>query len=530
MKEVKVMKKRIFAILTLCTLVLSGCGANMKDGANIDGLGGAPNYGFLGDYNYSADAELKEEADGGAAGAPSDGGVDVGDDVAPLPEIIENKFINTSSEPVSTFSSDVDTASYAYFRKLVNMGYKLSQLKNTGKYAIRTEEFVNYFNYSYNEPKDGELFGITASASVCPWNKDNVLLTVGLKADDAVEKTKNNLVFLIDVSGSMNSEDKLQLLQKSFTHLVKKLSEDDTVSIVTYAGSEKVVLDGAKGNEHSKILSAINNLESGGSTNGESGLKTAYQIAEKYMSNDANNRIIMASDGDLNVGISSSDELKAFVEQKRDLGVYLSVLGFGTGNYKDRNMEAIADNGNGVYYYIDGETEAEKVFGEKLFSTLYTVAKDVKLQLTFNPDNVSKYRLVGYENRLLNKEDFEDDTKDAGELGAGHTLTVCYELVLTDSAKTSDGEWMTLAVRHKKPTETMSNLNEYQLDKSIYTDTPSDDFKFIGAVIETTMLLRESKYIGSVTFEDVQKTLNELTLTNSPDRYEFRELINKLTD
>ena len=248
------------------------------------------------------------------------------------------------------------------------------------------------------------------------------------------------------------------------------------------------------------------------------------------MKADANNRIIMASDGDLNVGISSAEELKSFIEEKRNLGIYISVLGFGTGNYKDSSMEAIADNGNGVYYYIDGESEAQKVFGEKLFSTLYAVAKDVKLQLTFNADNISEYRLVGYENRLLNEEDFDDDTKDAGELGAGHTLTVCYELVLTDSAKTSDAEWMTLAIRHKKPTEEVSNLNEYKIDKSVYTDTPDEDFKFICAVAETSMILRDSKYIGNITLQDVQSSLVGMKLDGKRDRYEFRELINKLTD
>lgn len=523
------MKKRLFALITLLALVMSGCSA--KDSKEKDGIAGLmPNKG----NNYYAqdgvagvpegDYELEEIL---PPSEPTDGNI-VLDKVDV--ELKENDFIKTATTPVSTFSADVDTASYAYFRKLVNMGYTLESLKATAKTALRTEEFVNYFDYNYNDPADGELFGITHTASVCPWNTNNVLLTVGLKADDAVQNTKNNLVFLIDVSGSMQSEDKLQLLKKSFTYLTEKLTEDDTVSIVTYSGAERIVLDGAKGNEHDKILNAVNNLEAGGSTNGESGLRTAYSLAEKYMKADANNRIIMASDGDLNVGISSAEELKSFIEEKRNLGIYISVLGFGTGNYKDSSMEAIADNGNGVYYYIDGESEAQKVFGEKLFSTLYAVAKDVKLQLTFNADNISEYRLVGYENRLLNEEDFDDDTKDAGELGAGHTLTVCYELVLTDSAKTSDAEWMTLAIRHKKPTEEVSNLNEYKIDKSVYTDTPDEDFKFICAVAETSMILRDSKYIGNITLQDVQSSLGGMNLDGKRDRYEFRELINKLTD
>ena len=259
------------------------------------------------------------------------------------------------------------------------------------------------------------------------------------------EKGANNLVFLIDVSGSMASDDKLPLLKKAFSNLVSALDENDRVSIVTYSGKEEVVLSGCKGNRDEEIMNAINSLEASGSTNGEAGLTRAYSIAKDYFIADGNNRIIMASDGDLNVGISSESELKSYIETKRDEGIFLSVLGFGTGNYKDEKMSALAQNGNGVYYYIDGEREAEKVLGEDLFATLYTVAKDVKFQLEFNSEQVSKYRLIGYETRMLNTEDFDDDTKDAGDVGAGHSITVCYEIMLTDRAlETENAEFARL--------------------------------------------------------------------------------------
>jgi len=278
------------------------------------------------------------------------------------------------------------------------------------------------------------------------------------------------------------------------------------------------------------IMSAVNSLGSGGSTNGEAGIKKAYEIAEKHYIEGGNNRIIMASDGDLNVGISSAEELEQLVASKRDAGVYLSVLGFGTGNYKDSNMEAIADNGNGVYYYIDGDSEAEKIFGEDIISTLYTVAKDVKFQLRFDGEYIDSYRLVGYENRLLNNEDFTDDTKDAGEVGAGHTVTVCYELVLTKKAFSETAvanEWMTLAVAYKNPDENVSNYNEYKIGRSDYTDEPDDDFKFITALIELSMLLRGSEYLGDIGIDDIYTSVNALDLSGDRYKTEFRELLKK---
>lgn len=445
-------------------------------------------------------------------------------------KIIENEFIKTSQEAVSTFSADVDTASYAYFRKLVNSGYSLSELIATGGRTIRTEEMINYFDYNYQGAAEGELFGVNTQIARCPWNESSVLLVLGLKAQESAPSADNNLVFLIDVSGSMNSEDKLPLLKKTFSHLVAQLDAGDRVSIVTYSGAERVVLEGCSGGKGDMIMNAINNLGAEGSTNGEAGLQKAYQLAEKYYIAGGNNRIIMASDGDLNVGISSSEELKNYISSKRDSGVYLSVLGFGTGNYKDSNMESLADNGNGVYYYIDGESEAERVFGEDIFSTLYTVGRDVKLQLTFSPEKIDSYRLVGYENRLLNKEDFENDTKDAGDVGSGHCVTVCYELILTESAFEGEGEWMTLAVRYKRPNEDKSELREYKIGKEAYTDSPSADFKFVCAVIETAMLLNESKYLGDITIDGIFSYVSECDISSDREKSEFAHLLKKLID
>ena len=444
--------------------------------------------------------------------------------------IIENEFIKSSEQPLSTFSADVDTASYTFFRKLVQSGYDLRELRSTAGKSLRIEEMINYFDYGYDEPQNGELFSVNAEIAPCPWNSENVLLMLGLKTEKAVEKSKNNLVFLIDVSGSMYSEDKLPLLQKSFSYLISQLGEDDTVSIVTYSGMEEVVLDGCAGNKNDLIMKAVNSLHAEGSTNGEAGLKMAYQLAEKHFVPDGNNRIIMASDGDLNVGISSADELAEFVGGKRDAGVFISVLGFGTGNYRDANMEALADNGNGVYYYVDSELEAEKIFGTDLLSTLYTVAKDTKLQIEFNADAVEEYRLIGYENRLLSEEDFRDDTKDAGEIGAGHSVTVLYELKLDDMAYALNSYWMNLSVRYKRPAEDKAIEENYPIGAESFTDDPGDPFRFASAVAETCMIIRESRYIGDITLENIIETLDGCDTSGDIYKAQFKELIKALNE
>ncbi len=443
----------------------------------------------------------------------------------------ENPMINTQDNNVSTFSADVDTAAYAYFRKMVqSYGYGLTELRNSGGgFYFRTEEFINYFKYDVTQPRDGELFGVHTEIAPCPWNPGSHLLRLTLQAETAKNATSNNLVFLIDVSGSMQSEDKLPLLKEAFAYLIDNLGADDRISIVTYSGSEAVVLDGCRGNDRLAILNAIQSLTAYGSTNGEAGLTMAYRLAEKHFIAGGNNRIIMASDGDLNVGISTAEELTKFVEEKRGQGVYLSVLGFGTGNYRDGNMEALADNGNGVYYYIDGLSEAEKVFGTDLLGTLYTVAEDVKLQLTFDKELVESYRLIGYENRVMSEEEFRDDTKDAGEVGASHQVTVCYEIKLAsaDAAVLLGRDYMTLAVRYKNPGEPIARENSYGIGWNEMTDGRSEDMRFISAVIELSMLLRSSEYAKDVTIQDVYAQLEGLYLTD-PYKIEFRELVQSL--
>ena len=494
-----------------------------------------PNYSSP-DVNGGNAANKDEALEGGATeGEMEAGDVDVElegatPDVPELdvpeakpPVFVENPFINTADQNTSTFSADVDTASYTYFRKLAQKGYSFQNLKNSGS-QFRTEEFINYFRYDVAGPKENELFGVYTELSPCPWNAETMLFRVTLQAEEAVNEGGNNLVFLIDVSGSMSSQDKLPLLKTAFSYLVSNLGANDTVSIVTYSGREAVVLDGCNGLDTDAIMNAINSLRASGSTNGQAGLTMAYQIAEKHFKPNGNNRIIMASDGDLNVGISSATELKSYIEQKRDQGVYLSVLGFGSGNYKDDNMEALADNGNGVYYYIDGETEAEKVFGTDLVGTLYTVAEDVKLQIEFNPDRVESYRLIGYENRVMENEDFENDAKDAGEVGASHQVTVVYEVKMgqqTPGANTI----MTFRVRYKNPGEDLSLLNEYALGNEIIKAEPTADTRFIGAVIQTCMLLHGSEYAEGITLEGIVEDLEALDLEGDSYKAEFREIL-----
>ena len=510
MKHMNRLCAGLLALLTLFLLV--GCSAPNK--SDVDGMYNGPN------------------------GYPSIPGEDAVDTVLPGDENgnegeegawRENPFIATNEQNVSTFSSDVDTASYAYFRKLVTGSrYGWETLQRSHE-SFRTEEFVNYFRYESVQPGEGELFGVTTQIVPCPWNENTLLMRMTLQAAQPAVTVGNNLVFLIDVSGSMQSADKLGLLKDAFSYLTESLTANDVISIVTYSGSERVVLEGCPGNDTQRILQAINGLQAYGSTNGEAGLTRAYEIAERYRIEGGNNRIIMASDGDLNVGISSQSELTAFVSQKRATGVYLSVLGFGTGNYRDSKMEALADNGNGVYYYIDGMSEAEKVFGSDLLGTLYTVAEDVKLQVTFDPAYVSSYRLIGYENRILNEEDFEDDTKDAGDVGAGHRVTACYELTVNaQRALTEDADWLTLAVRYKHPGDTVSLLNEYGVSRADFSQTADGEMLFIASVIQAVMLLHGSSYADGVTLEGILETLNGLDLTAYPDRDEFREMLGLL--
>ena len=436
----------------------------------------------------------------------------------------ERGFCSVWKEPLSTFSADVDTASYSNLRRLLTEGYSLEELPGG---AVRIEELLNYFSYDYEEPKGQEPFGVTTKLGVCPWNEEAQLLMIGLKTEDIdySQAPPSNLVFLLDVSGSMSHEDKLPLLQESFGLLAENLTEKDRISIVTYAGDDEVVLRGAAGNETRKIKKAINQLEAGGGTNGSKGIETAYEIAEENFIKGGNNRIILATDGDLNIGLTTEEELEELITEKKESGIYLSVLGFGAGNLKDNKMEVLADKGNGNYAYIDSLREARKVLVEEMTATLLTICKDVKLQVEFNPSVVSDYRLIGYENRALNREDFEDDTKDAGEIGAGHSVTVLYELILKEPiTDLSKEEWLTLSIRYKKPAEDTSNLLRYPVSYEDYQSSPDDDFVFAAAVAEFGLLASDSAYAGDASLKHVRSALKGITLD---DEYkeEFYELV-----
>lgn len=471
----------------------------------------------------------------------------------------EKGYSSVMKAPLSTFSADVDTASYSNLRRLIRDGYSLEELP---EHAVRIEEMLNYFDYDYAEPKGNEPFGVTTQIGKCPWNEEAELVMIGLKTKevDYEQAPASNLVFLLDVSGSMHNEDKLPLLQESFCMLAENLTEKDRVSIVTYAGDDTIVLDGVGGDKTRKIQKALNSLEAGGGTHGSKGIETAYALAEEYFIEGGNNRVILATDGDLNIGLTSEEELEELITEKKESGIFLSVLGFGTGNIKDSKMETLADKGNGNYAYIDCIREANKVLVEEMTATLLTICKDVKFQVEFNPSVVSSYRLIGYENRALNKEDFNDDTKDAGEIGAGHSVTVLYEVILKEpmdglseediedlkysdnykkemeeqgkqEGKANSGdsnalteEWFTLSIRYKKPAEDESNLLQYPVGYECYETDPSDDFRFAAAVAEFGLLASHSEYQEDASVKNVKKVLKNIDLD---DEYkeEFLELV-----
>lgn len=466
----------------------------------------------------------------------------------------EKGYASVRKEPLSTFSADVDTASYSNLRRLIRSGYSLEYLPDG---AARIEEMLNYFSYDYNEPEGSEPFGVTTQISSCPWNEEAQLLMIGLKTQsiDYEDAPPSNLVFLLDVSGSMYNPDKLPLLQESFCMLAENLTEKDRVSIVTYAGEDTIVLDGVSGDKTKKIQKALMGLEAGGGTYGSKGIETAYELAQKHFIKGGNNRIILATDGDLNIGMTTEEELEELITEKKESGIFLSVLGFGTGNIKDNKMETLADKGNGNYSYIDCLTEAKKVLVEEMSATLLTVCKDVKLQVEFNPAVVSEYRLIGYENRALNREDFEDDTKDAGEIGAGHSVTVLYELILKEpltalSEEEIEGlkysenykkeleesgegnaaksqEWLTLSVRYKKPAEEESSLLQYPVSFDSFQEHPSDDFRFAAAVAEFGLLASHSEYPEDASVKNVRKNLKAIELGDEYKK-EFLELVEEV--
>ena len=456
----------------------------------------------------------------------------------------ENRVKSPVKDPLSTFSIDVDAASYSNIRRFINQG------EMPPKDAVRIEEMINYFNYNYPKPTGNDPVRITTEVGICPWNKTHRLVQIGLKAREIENQNlpASNFVFLIDVSGSMFGPTRLELVKSSLRLLVNNLREKDRVAIVTYCGDARVALPSTPGNEKQKIKDALETLTAGGSTAGGAGIKEAYRIAQKNFIAQGNNRIILCTDGDFNVGASSETELENLIESKRKSGIFLTVLGYGMGNYKDNKMQILAQKGNGNHAYIDNIQEANKVLVNEFGSTMYAVAKDVKLQVEFNPAKVQSYRLVGYETRILNDEDFNDDTKDAGEMGAGHTVTALYEIIPTGTpgnipgsvdplkyqsqtnvnAQTSNSsELLTVKLRYKTPEEEKSK----KIEKSVTDmgkDNVSPDFRFASAVAMFAQLLKDSDFKGEATYDKVIETANK-GLSFDPEGYraEFVRLVQR---
>ena len=565
------MKKKIVLLMMTLTMIsstLAGCGNEYEEPANTSPISIAQEAGESTAQNTSNQSSARKSmsnacettdsvCDEACSEADSsvcmDSGYSLGADYCEeyypeeefnteeYSEIKENGFSDVSLSPLSTFSADVDTASYANLRRFIMDGYRAEEIPSG---AIRIEEMLNYFDYDYNLPKGDEPFGVTATISDCPWNEDSKLCVLGMQTEeiDFSEAKDSNIVFLIDVSGSMYDENKLPLLIESFEMLVDNLTEKDKVSIVTYAGEDSIVIEGVPASEKKTICDALEGLEAGGGTNGGQGIISAYDLAEEYFIEDGNNRVILATDGDFNIGLSNQSDLKDLITEKKETGVYLSVLGFGMGNYSDSNMETLADAGNGNYAYIDSLSEAKKVLVKELSANMSTVAEDVKFQVEFNPAVVSEYRLIGYEDRALANEDFEDDKKDAGEIGAGHSVTVMYEIKTADSGNKDKkdlkyqkseltdeaygDEWFTLAVRYKEPGKSKSKLLEYPIGDDEFTKNPSDDFKFASAVAEFGMLMRGSEYVDSVSYKDILSELNDIDL-NDEYKEEFYDLVDR---
>ncbi|MEQ1765781.1 MAG: VWA domain-containing protein, partial [Pyrinomonadaceae bacterium] len=457
-------------------------------------------------------------------------------------EINENPFLDANRAPLSTFSIDVDTASYANVRRFLRDG----QLPP--KDAVRIEELVNYFEYDYPQPIGDVPFSVSTETAVCPWNTKHKLVQIGLQGKKvSLDNTPPaNLVFLLDVSGSMNSPDKLPLLKDGLRMMVNQLKPQDRVAIAVYAGSSGLVLPSTSVSNKGEILAALDRLEAGGSTNGGDGINLAYTVAANNFISGGNNRVILATDGDFNVGTTSDEALVSLIEQKRKSGIFLSVLGFGTGNLNDSMMEKLSNKGNGNYAYIDSRSEARKALGEQVAGTLLTIAKDVKIQVEFNPALVAGYRLIGYENRLLADRDFNDDRKDAGEIGAGHSVTAIYEVVPAGVAIQNDGielkysetkrsdtrfanELATVKLRYKEPAGDQSKLLTVGvLDNPSTIQAASENLRFAAAVVQFGLLLRESRYRGQADFSMAKRLASSATASDLKGyRSEFLELLDR---
>jgi Ca-activated chloride channel homolog len=457
----------------------------------------------------------------------------------------DNKFQTVQNEPLSTFSIDVDTASYANTRRMIYQGAV------PPKDAVRIEEFINYFPYQYKGPSGDEPIAVHMDAFSAPWNPKNHLVRVALQGKELKKSDlrPSNLVFLIDVSGSMSDENKLPLLKEAFRKLVENLDGRDKVSIVVYAGASGLVLEPTSADNKTKILNAIDQLTPGGSTNGADGIELAYQLAQRSFIREGNNRVLLATDGDFNVGLSDEESLSQLIKRKADGGVFLSVLGFGMGNYKDSNMERLSKDGNGNYFYIDSTREAEKVLVTQLSSTLFTIAKDVKIQVEFNPAYIESYRLIGYENRVMENQDFDDDRKDAGEIGAGFSVTALYEVIPTGNSSlavqklkysqppkskygTQSGELFTAKLRYKKPHDSRSQLKEVPFTGLVRSmESAPDDMRFISAVAEFGMILRNSPHRGEANLKSVfNRAQSAIGHDDGGYRREFIQLVRKVMD
>jgi Ca-activated chloride channel family protein len=439
-------------------------------------------------------------------------------------EIIENGFISAAEHPNSYFSIDANTASYPNLRGLINKGYHVP------RDAVRVEEMLNYFNYDYDTPTDGSVLSLTSSLFDTPYNSETKLLSIGLSAQEVeLSDVRSNLVFLIDVSGSMNSPDKLPLVQQAFMLLAESLNPEDRVSIVTYASRDSVVLSGAYGYEKEKIVASIEDLSAGGSTAGSKGIQTAYQLAEQYFIEGGNNRVILATDGDFNVGVTTQVGLQQLICEKRESGVYFSVFGFGSGNLKSDKMENLALKGNGVYSYIDSVREAKRALVEEIGGTLVTVAKDVKAGIVFNPEYVESYRLIGYENKLLTEDEFNDSNTDAGELGSGHTVTVVYEIVMTDKELAEGDKIADVTVRYKPVVNGDACGEEEELTLTVGTEAYHGEMTstdaFVSSVIEFALILRNSEYKADSDLNALIERLNGIDLSDDGFKSEFRELV-----
>lgn len=504
MKKQTVLKRTVSLVLAVVMLIIfTSCAAAPK--GNMDMGAGAPEY-------YAPNASFDAMAGSGGEG---------------YTEIVENGFVNAGENNTSYFSIDANTASYPNLRSLIIRGY------NIPKDAVRVEEMLNYFSYDYKTPEGDDILSLNASIFDTPYNPETKLLTIGLAAREVeFSNIKNNLVFLIDVSGSMYSDDKLPLVQQAFMMLTEALGPEDRVSIVTYASGDSIPLEGAFGYEKAKIMAAIEDLVAGGSTAGSKGIYAAYNLAEKYFIEGGNNRVILATDGDFNVGTVTNAGLEALISEKRESGVYFSVYGFGRGNLKADKMETLALKGNGNYSYIDSVKEAKRALVTDIGGSLVTVAKDVKAGITFNPDYVESFRLVGYENKLLTEEEFNDSNTDAGELGSGHTVTVVYEIKMKDEAvflQESVEEIAGVVIKYK-PTENSGGGNEEKelnlaVLNSYYNSLMTDQDIFIAAVVEFALILRDSEYKAEANLEELISTLESLDLSDDEFKTDFRDLV-----